>query len=34
MNDVEFKAWKKIPRENYFTVTISEKIDGTNFKDK
>ncbi len=30
MNNVEFKAWDKIPRENPFTVTISEKIDGTN----
>ncbi len=27
---VEFKAWEKIPRENPFNVTISEKIDGTN----
>ena len=27
---VEFKAWEKIPRDNPFTVTISEKIDGTN----
>lgn len=30
MSDVEFKAWERIPRENPFTVTISEKIDGTN----
>ena len=30
MNYVEFKPWEKIPRENPFTVTISEKIDGTN----
>lgn len=30
MNNIEFKAWKKIPRENPFNVTISEKIDGTN----
>ena len=30
MSDVEFKAWEKIPRENPFTVTISEKINGTN----
>jgi len=30
MNNVEFKSWEKIPRENPFTVTISEKIDGTN----
>lgn len=30
MNNVEFKAWEKIPRENPFTVTITEKIDGTN----
>jgi len=27
---VEFKAWVKIPRENPFNVTISEKINGTN----
>jgi len=27
---VEFKAWPKIPRENPFAVTISEKINGTN----
>lgn len=26
----EFKPWEKIPRENPFTVTISEKINGTN----
>ncbi len=26
----EFKAWEKIPRDNPFTVTITEKIDGTN----
>ena len=30
MSDLEFKKWEKIPRENPFTVTISEKIDGTN----
>lgn len=30
MNTPEFKAWPKIPRENPFTVTITEKIDGTN----
>lgn len=30
MNDVEFKAWEKIPRENPFNVTITEKINGTN----
>ena len=30
MSNVEFKAWDKIPRENPFKVTISEKIDGTN----
>ena len=30
MENVEFKAWEKIPRENPFTVTITEKIDGTN----
>lgn len=28
--DVEFKAWDKIPRENPFKATITEKIDGTN----
>jgi len=27
---VEFKAWEKIPRTNPFTVTITEKINGTN----
>lgn len=27
---IEFKSWEKIPRENPFNVTISEKIDGTN----
>ncbi len=27
---IEFKAWEKIPREDPFLVTISEKIDGTN----
>lgn len=27
---IEFKEWPKIPRENPFTVTITEKIDGTN----
>lgn len=30
MNTVEFKAWDKIPRENPFKATISEKINGTN----
>lgn len=30
MKDIEFKPWDKIPRENPFKVTISEKIDGTN----
>ena len=30
MNNVEFKAWPKIGRENPFSVTITEKIDGTN----
>jgi hypothetical protein len=30
MNEVEFKAWPKIGRENPFLVTITEKIDGTN----
>jgi len=28
--NIEFKAWEKIPRENPFTVTITEKMDGTN----
>ena len=28
--NVEFKAWPKIPRDNPFNVTITEKIDGTN----
>ena len=27
---LEFKAWEKIPRENPFKATITEKIDGTN----
>lgn len=27
---IEFKPWEKIPRENPFNATISEKIDGTN----
>ena len=27
---VEFKAWEKIPRENPFMATITEKMDGTN----
>lgn len=30
MIEVEFKAWGKIPRENPFNVTITEKINGTN----
>jgi len=30
MEGVEFKAWDKIPRENPFKATITEKIDGTN----
>ena len=30
MNNIEFKAWPKITRENPFKVTISEKINGTN----
>lgn len=30
MSEVEFKAWDKIPRENPFKVTITEKINGTN----
>lgn len=28
--EVEFKAWEKIPRENPFKATITEKINGTN----
>lgn len=28
--DLEFQPWPKIPRENPFNVTITEKIDGTN----
>jgi len=28
--DVEFKAWPKIPRDRGNTITITEKIDGTN----
>ena len=28
--NVEFKSWGKIPRDNPFNVTITEKIDGTN----
>lgn len=27
---IEFKPWEKIPRDNPFSVTITEKIDGTN----
>ena len=27
---IEFKAWDKIPRESPFTVTITEKMNGTN----
>lgn len=27
---VEFKPWEKIPRDNPFSVTITEKINGTN----
>jgi len=27
---VEFKKWESIPRENPFTVTITEKMNGTN----
>lgn len=30
MDKVEFKAWDKIPRENPFKATITEKINGTN----
>ncbi len=30
MSAVQFKAWEKIPRENPFNVTITEKMDGTN----
>lgn len=30
MSEIEFKAWEKIPRENPFKVTITEKINGTN----
>jgi hypothetical protein len=30
MDKVEFKPWPKIPRENPFTVTITEKLNGTN----
>ncbi len=30
MSEVQFKAWEKIPRENPFNVTITEKMDGTN----
>jgi len=30
MEIVEFKAWPKIPRDNPFQVTITEKMDGTN----
>jgi len=30
MEGVEFKAWPKITRENPFSVTVTEKIDGTN----
>jgi len=29
-NEIEFKSFGKIPRENPFMVTISEKINGTN----
>jgi len=28
--EIEFEAWPKIPRESPFSVTITEKIDGTN----
>lgn len=30
MSLVDFKPWPKIPRDNPFNVTITEKIDGTN----
>jgi len=30
LKNIEFKAFEKIPRENPFNVTITEKIDGTN----
>lgn len=30
MSESLFKGWPKIPRDNPFTVTITEKIDGTN----
>ena len=30
MSNIEFKAWNKIPRENPFRATITEKINGTN----
>ena len=30
MSNIEFKAWDKIPRENPFRATITEKINGTN----
>lgn len=30
MSEAEFKAWEKIPRENPFKATITEKINGTN----
>lgn len=30
MKDLEFKPWEKITRESPFTVTITEKMDGTN----
>lgn len=30
MSSVEFKAWPKIGRDNPFSVTITEKMDGTN----
>jgi len=30
MSQAEFKAWAKIPRENPFKATITEKINGTN----
>ena len=30
MREVVFKPWEKIPRENPFKATITEKMDGTN----
>ena len=30
MSDTTFKPWEKIPRDNPFNVTITDKMDGTN----